>query len=193
MRRWSGRLASWSVAQGEVIVMAGPAQVERPAAGGGEVDDRRARAAGHLPSHGLVCAVEGGLNTERGKWPPGNHLGDPEDLVVHFRERGGMQRIVIGPENGDDIPAVTHDVGHGQRRRVESGPCPGGEGVLDYRRRAALCCGRDGFTGGAACCRDDCQQDQRNVPPPHTTSVRLWVPRPPRPVSLLHARLADRL
>src|SRR5690348_18501945 len=91
------------VAQGEVIVMAGPAQVERPAARGREVDDRRAGAAGHLPSHDLAGAVEGGLNSERGKWPSGNHLGNPEDLVVPLRERGCVQRIVIGPENGDDI------------------------------------------------------------------------------------------
>jgi hypothetical protein len=62
------------VAQGEMVVMAGPAQAERPASGGGEVDDRRAGASGHLPGHGLVRAVEGGLNAERGKWPPGNHL-----------------------------------------------------------------------------------------------------------------------
>ncbi len=82
------------VAQGEVIVMAGPAQVERPASGGGEVDDRRAGAAGDLPGHGLVRAVERGPDTERRQYPF-IHPGDPEDLVAHVRQRGNVQRIVL--------------------------------------------------------------------------------------------------
>ncbi len=82
------------VAQGEVIVMAGPAQVERPASGGGEVDDRRAGAAGDLPGHGLVRAVEPGPDTERRQYPF-IYPGDPEDLVAHVRQRGNVQRIVL--------------------------------------------------------------------------------------------------
>jgi hypothetical protein len=72
-----------------------------------------------------------GLDTERGKCPL-VYPGDPEDLVAHVRQRGCVQRIVIGPENGDDIPAVTHDVRHGLCRRLESGPCPGGELARGY-------------------------------------------------------------
>ena len=53
-------------------------------------------------------------------------------LLLTFAQRGCVQRIVIGPENSDDIPAVTHDVRHGLCRRLESGPCPGGELARGY-------------------------------------------------------------
>src|SRR5690349_10657660 len=49
--------------------------------------------------------------------PPGLP-GDPEDLVAYVRQRGCVQRIVIGPENDDDIPAVSQ----GDAQRAEAGP-----------------------------------------------------------------------
>src|SRR6185437_4774826 len=115
----------------------------------------------------LVCAIEGGLDTERGECPlvyPGN----PEDLVAHVRQRGCMQRIVIVPEHGYDIPAVTQDVRHRLCRRLESGPCPGGELARGYRRRAVpggRLRGISCLSGGAARRGNDCQQYQRYVPP----------------------------
>ena len=64
-------LLTGGVAQAEVIVMARPAQADRPASGGGEIDDRRAGTAGDLPGHGLICAVEGGPGYGVGQMPPG--------------------------------------------------------------------------------------------------------------------------
>jgi len=69
-----------------MIMASCPAQVERPAPGPGEVDDRRAWSPGNLPGRGPAGAVERGLNDQ---WPGSTGIILATQRILLFRFASG--------------------------------------------------------------------------------------------------------
>jgi len=75
--------------------------------------------------------VEGGSIRREGKWPPGNHLGEPRGSGwVPLREKGVRAGDRDRHRKWRLYSAVHHDVGHGvtYNRRWIRARCQGGQG-----------------------------------------------------------------
>ena len=103
------------------VVMSGPAQVQGPAPGSREVDERRPSAVGKFNDGRAVRALERGPDRQRGAGLPRH----PKDLVSPVSKRRCVQRVAAGPEDSDDVALFTQHMRHRHVRRMEAGTGPG--------------------------------------------------------------------
>lgn len=120
-----------------------PAQVQGPAPGSREVDQRRPSSVGKFNGGGSAGAIERGPNRQRGTGLPRH----PEDLVPLARKRRGVQSVAAGPEDGDDRALFTHHMRHRHVRRAEAGTGPGRQRAKDKCGRASFFCRRRSTSG----------------------------------------------
>ena len=161
--------------------MVSPRQVKRPAARCREIDDGRPGTPGNRASRCLSRTGELRLDLQRRTESPGH----PKNLVVSVRPGGCGQRVVIRPENRDDVATIAEDIRHRlcrwveanirprrERARCEVGPTCLIRRVRRGRTSRRVACRTRGRRRGrrptrGAPCRGHRNQEGRDNNPPH--------------------------